>query len=1321
MPKRFRAGKRTPLVSALLAIALLWNLVTIQLASAAGDDSLASAFDFSSLPQPFTDSVGTTTATRETGEIGTCGSFPITGNTHSVWYQYAATTAGWMTLNTLGSNYDTVLEVFAGPVSPTYAALTSVSCNDDAASGIRQSEVGIPVSSGTNYYIVARTYGAGSGGNLNFSATFSAQKQVYVNQTLGSDGNTGSAALPFRTIGKGEGALPAAGGVIHIVDPGAYNEAVTIGVPTLLDAPSGAVSVNSLTLTTNPVTGSSLFAADTVNVQSGATIQQGIDLAGIGGIVNVVAAGTYAENLTISKNLTLQSSTGATLDSAGTTIVVSGAAVTINGLNISGTTAGLSNSGGTVTANGNWWGSATGPAASTNPGGTGSAIIGPDVVNYRPWCSVPAPLCNANGGVATQITFTTQPSNSTPNAPFPSQPVITAKDAAGNVDTSFSGNVTLAIKGGTGAAGASLLPVANVTVAAVNGVATFSGLSIDLIGSAYQLTASAGALPPVESTAFNITAGTPTQLVFNPSPSDSAGGVAFPTQPVVEVRDANGYLVTNYSGAVALTIAANPSSGTLAGTAIIPVSNGVASFSGLSIDKQGNGYTLQASSGSLSVTSAPFNITLGTAAKLVFNPSPSNAPAGAAFPTQPSVEAHDAGGNLVTSFNGMLTLSIANNAGGGTLSGTATASAVGGVATFGGLSIDKAGAGYTLQASDGTLTGISAAFDIAAGAPVALFFTNSPADTRVGVAFTNQPVVEARDAFGNIASGFNGPVTLAITGGTGALGASLLPGANVTVNAVNGVASFSGLNIDKIAVGYKLTASIAGPLSVDSTAFNITATGLVFTVQPVTTPAGQTFVVTLAAQDATNNLDTTFNGPVTLAIKPGTGAPRGTLGGTVRVNAVNGVADFSAQGLNIVKAASGYILLASTSGLAGAESQPFDITSGPVTQLAFTASPSNTPAGAPLTLALEARDAFNNLATSYTGLVDLSITTNPSNGVLGGTISKALNGGTASFGAAEAVNIDRLGIGYTLRAASGALAVESAAFNIGASRLVFAATPGDTAVGAVFKMQPVLRAEDGFGTLDTAFNGPITLAILSGTGTSGAGLDGTTTLAASGGVVSFSRLAINRVGSDYQLSANAAGLASTTSAAFDITKSVLYGSLMMTPGYPDLVARFSMTPSTFVKSKSAIVTVTITNQGNASADPFWVDFYINPTVPPTAANQPWDQSCGRRRCEQGIAWYVDRSLAPGESVTLTSTPGSYYAKNTAWDGSFNTSTLDLYLYADSWNPGMPAGAVYERNESNNRAEFRTQPAPASVGARIIAPTTDLPALPVRPARPEPEN
>jgi hypothetical protein len=171
-----------------------------------------------------------------------------------------------------------------------------------------------------------------------------------------------------------------------------------------------------------------------------------------------------------------------------------------------------------------------------------------------------------------------------------------------------------------------------------------------------------------------------------------------------------------------------------------------------------------------------------------------------------------------------------------------------------------------------------------------------------------------------------------------------------------------------------------------------------------------------------------------------------------------------------------------------------------------------------------------------------------------------------------------------------------------------------------------------------------------------------------------------------------------------------------------LVASFSLSASTIVAHKPVLVTVTITNQGDAPADPFWVDFYVNPSTPPTTTNEPWDKSCGVRRCEQGIAWYVSKTLAPGESITLTSTPDSYFTKNTVWKGAFNTSLLNLYLYADSWNPGVSTGAVYERNETNNRAEFHTLPVLAGAPAVAAAPPlTELPSLPPRPARPEPER
>ena len=82
----------------------------------------------------------------------------------------------------------------------------------------------------------------------------------------------------------------------------------------------------------------------------------------------------------------------------------------------------------------------------------------------------------------------------------------------------------------------------------------------------------------------------------------------------------------------------------------------------------------------------------------------------------------DAGGNTVTTDTSTVTVAIANNAGpGGVLSGTLTKAAVAGVADFSGnaLKIDKIGTGYTLSATDGSLTSAtSGAFNITAGPAV---------------------------------------------------------------------------------------------------------------------------------------------------------------------------------------------------------------------------------------------------------------------------------------------------------------------------------------------------------------------------------------------------------------------------------------------------------------------------------------------------------------------------------------------------------------------------------------------------------------------------
>ncbi len=71
----------------------------------------------------------------------------------SVWYRYTPPGAQTVTVDTFGSDYDTVLGVWTG----SRGSLTSVACNDDD-SGVRQSRVEFAGSAGTTYYIEAAAY-----------------------------------------------------------------------------------------------------------------------------------------------------------------------------------------------------------------------------------------------------------------------------------------------------------------------------------------------------------------------------------------------------------------------------------------------------------------------------------------------------------------------------------------------------------------------------------------------------------------------------------------------------------------------------------------------------------------------------------------------------------------------------------------------------------------------------------------------------------------------------------------------------------------------------------------------------------------------------------------------------------------------------------------------------------------------------------------------------------------------------------------------------------------------------------------------------------
>ena len=100
------------------------------------------------------------------------------------------------------------------------------------------------------------------------------------------------------------------------------------------------------------------------------------------------------------------------------------------------------------------------------------------------------------------LAFTVQPSTTLPFTTMSPPVQVAALDAYGNPVPSFTGSMTIAI----GHNGGMLMPgtlSGTKTVSAVNGVATFSDLSIDQLGHGYTLVVTASGLN-AESTPFNI-------------------------------------------------------------------------------------------------------------------------------------------------------------------------------------------------------------------------------------------------------------------------------------------------------------------------------------------------------------------------------------------------------------------------------------------------------------------------------------------------------------------------------------------------------------------------------------------------------------------------------------------------------------------------------------------------------------------------------------------------------------------------------------------------------------------------------------------------
>jgi hypothetical protein len=201
-----------------------------------------------------------------------------------------------------------------------------------------------------------------------------------------------------------------------------------------------------------------------------------------------------------------------------------------------------------------------------------------------------------------------------------------------------------------------------------------------------------------------------------------------------------------------------------------------------------------------------------------------------------------------------------------------------------------------------------------------LAFATELVGATAGSAFPIQPAVKVVDNNGNIVDTSTAAVTLIVTNYSANLYGT------TTVNAVNGVATFTDLYICLAGFDYSLTAISPAVTSSLSNLFNVgpnMGVKLDFITEPAASGLSSRFSVKVVVKDVYGNIDTNSTAEVTLSIAPGSGAPGAILSGTTTQRVKDGVATFNY--LSIVPEYSNYKLTATSPGLTSATSHSFNV------------------------------------------------------------------------------------------------------------------------------------------------------------------------------------------------------------------------------------------------------------------------------------------------------------------------------------------------------------------------------------------------------------
>jgi hypothetical protein len=514
--------------------------------------------------------------------------------------------------------------------------------------------------------------------------------------------------------------------------------------------------------------------------------------------------------------------------------------------------------------------------------------------------------------------------------------MVTAEDQFNNTATGYSGTVHF-----TSTDAQAVLPSDSTLT---NGKGTFT-VTLETVGN-QTITATDTVTSSITGTSNTIVVvAAPATHFAVSAPGSATAGSAFSV--TVTAEDQFNNTATGYSGTVHFTTTDSGSGTSVPGDyTFVSGDNGVHTFSnGVTLVTAGSQTVTATDTVTSSITGTSNTITVSAAAATHYAVSaPSSATAGSAFSF--TVTAEDQFNNTATGYAGTVHFTSTDAQAALPIDSTLS----NGVGTFS-ATLDTAG-NQTLTATDtvtSSITGTSNSIAVSAAAATH-YAVSAPASATAGTAFSF--TVTVLDQFNNTDTSYAGtvhftssdgaavlPTDSTLTNGTGTFSATLDTAGNQTITATDTVTSSITGTSNTIAVS-----------AAAATHFTVSA--------PASATAGSAFSFTVTALDALNNTATGYTGTVHFTSTDG----RAVL--SANATLTNGTGTFSAT----LKTAGNQKITATDTKAPSVTGTSGTIAVSAAAATHFTVSaPGSVTARDPFSFTVTVRDAFNNVATSFTG------------------------------------------------------------------------------------------------------------------------------------------------------------------------------------------------------------------------------------------------------------------------------------------------------------------------------------------------------------------